>query len=66
MIIDACRHSFSTLSARVLPKHMADLEAALGTALPARHCQSKSAWAGKYGLVTSGDAQSLSLFQQFA
>ena len=35
MIIDACQHSFSTLSTRVLPKHMADLEAALGTALPA-------------------------------
>ena len=35
MIIDACRYSFSTLSTRVLPKHMADLEAALGTALPA-------------------------------
>ena len=35
MIIDACRHSFSTLSTRVLPKQMAELEAALGTALPA-------------------------------
>ena len=35
MIIDACRYNFSALSTRVLPKHMANLEAALGTALPA-------------------------------
>ena len=31
-----------------------------------RHCQSKSAWAGKGSSVASSDAKSLPLFQQFS